>query len=254
MTEAKNLKLFSAYKILLQNPPHPDSLQAYLIESTAPDNIDDIIVDNSKDNIKYKDILKPISVDDDGGVIDEIADTLSSSKNPALVISVHGFNNPRDVILPGFWDSFKNVHNDKYISNRDIVCIGYRWPSEAIFSPRHTIFDASPKFLTILFAVGCIFLFLLSAVLIAAWYEHYRGAIEHEATLFIGIADPLLAILVTLSFVAIPLTLFLLRVAVYFRDGYRATSFGIPDLVEIIRQIDKKLEERQNRWFSWMGT
>jgi pimeloyl-ACP methyl ester carboxylesterase len=35
--------------------------------------------------------------------------------------------------------------------------------------------------------------------------------------------------------------LFLMRVAVYFRDGYRATSFGVPDLVEIFRRIDKKL-------------
>ena len=52
-------------------------------------------------------------------------------------------------------------------------------------------------------------------------------------------------------FVAIPFTLILLRVAVYFRDGYRATSFGIPDLVEIIGQIDKKLDERHNR--SWLS-
>jgi hypothetical protein len=43
------------------------------------------------------------------------------------------------------------------------------------------------------------------------------------------------------------LTLFILRIIVYFRDGYRATSFGIPDLVEIIRQIDKKLAEKTPR-------
>ncbi|PNE12054.1 MAG: hypothetical protein CR217_05515 [Beijerinckiaceae bacterium] len=240
----------------MQNQPHlPDSLHAYLIESTAPENIDDKPNDNTNDNNTYKDKLIPINVDADGGVIDEIVDTLIRSKNPTLVISVHGFNSPRDVILPGFWDSFTRVHNDKYINNRDIVCIGYRWPSEPIFSPRHTIFDASPKFLTILFVVGCISLLLLSTVLIAAWYEHFRGAIGHEATIFIGIADPLVGIFVTLIFLAIPVTLFLLRVTVYFRDGYRASSFGIPDLVEIIRQIDKKLEERQNRsWLSWMGT
>ena len=229
MSELENPKLFSAYKVVMQNQPHlPDSLHAYLIESTAPENIDDKPNDNTNDNNTYKDKLIPINVDADGGVIDEIADTLIRSKNPTLVISVHGFNSPRDVILPGFWDSFTRVHNDKYINNRDIVCIGYRWPSEPIFSPRHTIFNASPNFLTILFVVGCISLLLLITVLISAWYEHFRGVIGHEATIFIGIADPLFEIFVTLIFLAIPVTLFLLRITVYFRDGYRASLVWYP--------------------------
>ena len=40
-------------------------------------------------------------------------------------------------------------------------------------------------------------------------------------------------------------TTFILRIAVYFRDGYRATSYGVPDLVEIIQQIDKKYLEKE---------
>jgi len=51
-------------------------------------------------------------------------------------------------------------------------------------------------------------------------------------------------LMISVVLVWIPITLFLLRIVVYFRDGYRATSFGIPDLVEIIRQIHKKLEEK----------
>ncbi len=51
-------------------------------------------------------------------------------------------------------------------------------------------------------------------------------------------------LLISVVLVWIPITLFLLRIVVYFRDGYRATSYGIPDLVEIIRQIHKKLEEK----------
>jgi hypothetical protein len=43
----------------------------------------------------------------------------------------------------------------------------------------------------------------------------------------------------------IPITLFLLRVIVYFRDGYRATTYGVPDLVDIVRLIDARLDERQ---------
>lgn len=255
MPDSNKFALFSAFRVVMANQASlSDCLHAYLIESTAPDNIDDEIDNNVRSGVEHKDILVPLKVDGDGGVIDEIACTLSSSKNPTLVISVHGFNNPRDVILPGFWDSFLRVHNDKFISNRDIVCIGYRWPSEEMFSPRRTMFSASPQFLTLLLKIGFVLLLFAAVVLVSSWYEHYNGIFEHEATLIIGIADPVIAILITLLFVAIPFTLILLRVAVYFRDGYRATSFGIPDLVEIIRQIDKKLEERHSRsWLSRIG-
>jgi hypothetical protein len=252
MPDSKNPALFSAYRVVMHQPLLSDSLHAYLIESTAPDNIDDDIDNSVNSSTKYKDMLKPLKIDGDGGVINEIVDILGCSKKPTLVISVHGFNNPRDVILPGFWDSFLHVHNDKFISNRDIVCIGYRWPSEEMFSPRRTMFSASPKFLTLLLKIGLVLLLLAAIVLVSSWYEHYRGVFEHEATLIIGIADPVIAILITLLFVAIPFTLILLRVAVYFRDGYRATSFGIPDLVEIIRQIDKKLDEHNRSWLSRM--
>ncbi|MGH6839787.1 MAG: alpha/beta hydrolase [Methylocella sp.] len=254
MTAANNPQLFSAYKVIMQNQPDiPDRLHAYLVESTAPDNIDDIIDDYSRNN-KYKDKLIQLTVDGEGGFIDEIADTLDHSKNPTLVISVHGFNNPPNVILPGFWESFECVHADDKINNKDVVCIGYRWPSEAILSTARTIFTSSPTLLRWLLSLGTISLSFLIIALIFTWYEHYMGAIEHETTIFIGIADPLVVIAITLIFVSMPVTLFLLRLSVYFRDGYRATSFGIPDLVEIIRQIDKKLDERHNRyWLSRIG-
>jgi len=43
MTEEKGSDQFSAYEVIVQdgNPNSPDSMHAYLIESTAPDNIDD---------------------------------------------------------------------------------------------------------------------------------------------------------------------------------------------------------------------
>ena len=33
-----------------------------------------------------------------------------------------------------------------------------------------------------------------------------------------------------------------------FRDGYRATTYGVPDLVDIVRLIDARLDERQKIW------
>jgi len=41
----------------------------------------------------------------------------------------------------------------------------------------------------------------------------------------------------------VPVVITLLRLTVYFRDGYRATHYGVPDLVEVIRQLDRKVSE-----------
>jgi hypothetical protein len=50
-----------------------------------------------------------------------------------------------------------------------------------------------------------------------------------------GISLLILAIIA----ISIVLTLFILRIAGYFRDSYRANNFSVPDLVEFIRQLDK---------------
>jgi hypothetical protein len=39
----------------------------------------------------------------------------------------------------------------------------------------------------------------------------------------------------------------LLRIIVYFRDTYRATNYGAPDLIEIVRQIDQKIIAHDRR-------
>jgi hypothetical protein len=144
-TTVEEDKLFSAYKVVVPMSEHwtQNGLHAYLFESTAKDNIDDNLRDNISDS-NYIDKLKPLSVTSNGGVVDEIVEALRSSKDPTLVISVHGFNNPRDVILPGYWESFTSVHNDIHINNKDIVCIGYRWPSEGLWTPISSIL--SPDF------------------------------------------------------------------------------------------------------------
>jgi pimeloyl-ACP methyl ester carboxylesterase len=49
---------------------------------------------------------------------------------------------------------------------------------------------------------------------------------------------------VTAFMAIVPITLFLIRVIVYFRDVYRATTYSVPDLVDIIRLIDGRLETK----------
>jgi hypothetical protein len=95
-------------------------VHAYLIESTAPNNIDDVESPPEQDTHQ-------IGADT---VIDKIVNDLRASTNPTLVISIHGFNNPREIILDGYKLSFNAVINDPAINDRDIVIIGYRWPSD----------------------------------------------------------------------------------------------------------------------------
>jgi hypothetical protein len=71
--------LFYAYRV--QTPD--TKIHAYLIESTAPDNIDDPV--NAQDEQPNTVI---ISADE---AIDEISINLQKSDNPTMVISIHGF-------------------------------------------------------------------------------------------------------------------------------------------------------------------
>lgn len=236
-------QVFSAYRVKSTNPSDP--ICAYLIENTAPDNIDDNITCNSYNDAKYRDNLVNLGVDDgiDGGkgFLDEVVDALyeklskpkdfskPSDDEPTLVISVHGFNNPRKVILPGFWESFDCVAKDAEIKNQDIVCIGYRWPSEGMFTNLSSIISALPLFLGGIFLIGT-----LSYG--SEWLFHFDGEIKDKWTFWLTFGSGILLF--------IPLVFVLLRLIVYFRDSYRATTYGIPDLVEIIRQIDKRLNEK----------
>jgi pimeloyl-ACP methyl ester carboxylesterase len=213
--------LFSAYEV--QDPGA--TLHAYLFESTAPDNIDD--------PVNTPDVPRKTVKISAAEAVEKIASALKTSLKtsinpPSLIISIHSFNNPRDVILKGYWNSFSFVNKDNAIHNRDAVCIGYRWPSERIGAPFLTAYQAAPTFLRGLLLVGCV------PIGITLFLHHFAN--QPEATIFtIGIFA-----------VAIALCLFLLRVVVYFRDRYRATSFGIPDLVNLIRQIDKHLAPKED--------
>ncbi len=221
--------LFSAYEVQVPGAKIP----AYLIESTAPNNIDDPATCQ----------IVPTDTEQISAVvaIDRIVHRLMAFKNPKLVVNVHGFNNPRNIILQGYLNSFESLNNDPAINGRDVVCIGYRWPSEAMGAPFSTALRAAPWFLIGLLVWGLLLIPALAAIFSADFWLK-TGIISFGAFV-----------------VAISLTAILLRIIVYFRDGYRAISYGVPDLVEIIRQIDQKLsnlaelaklpenDERRNR-------
>lgn len=205
-----------SFTVLEYNGPHNPG---FLVESIAPDNVEDPDQANPPFNK-----TTPVS-------INRIVDLLHKAKSPNLVISVHGFNSPRADAVRRFAKEFASVDADKAITS-DTVCVGYRWPSEAMGSPWRSFLAAAPHFLLGLMIVGVLsllffmlFSYLSNSFPILAAYPWLRPAALTLAALSL----------------AVVFTLFLLRAIVYFRDGYRATQYGVPDLVDVIRKIDEAL-------------
>lgn len=209
----------ATYEVDVAAEPGKTYTPAFFVESTAPENIDD------KESVPpTPDYCKP-------STIDHIVETLAKQENPKLLITVHGFNTPRDRVLETYRNSFVAVNEDGELQGHGLVCIGYRWPSEAMGTPWRSGLSAAPLFL-----LGVLFAALAAVYLvnfyfeICDWWKLARVVVTA----------------VTATMAVIPLTLFLLRLIVYFRDGFRASNYGVPDLVNLVREIDDKLSKLPN--------
>ena len=85
-------------------------------------------------------------------------------------------------------------------------------------------------------------LFLIG-VLVVALGAFYLVNFVFDICGFSWLVRTLLTAVTAISAV-VPLTLFGLRLIVYFRDQYRATTYGVPDLVDVIRLIDDALKTK----------
>jgi hypothetical protein len=212
--------LFSAYKA------NGTTIPTYFIESTAPDNVDD--------ELKKPAPIDPLVLISPDDAIKEIADHLLGATDPNLVVMVHGFNNPQSVVLKLYKSAAAAIASDDAVSSRKgLVCVGYRWPSESMMSPLPSWYRALPPFptwtlwLTLSVAlVGAIFTFVYPTT---GWAEYWASGFGHILTVL------------GLLFAGLVGCAVLLRVIVYFRDTYRATNYGAPDLIEIVRQIDQAI-------------
>jgi len=190
----------------------------YFIESTAPNNVEQRVGDGGAP----PDGLTPVDPDT---AVKEIAEQLVPPNKPEvdanLVVMVHGFNNPREEVLKFYGAAVNALKNDQqaiFGQGRRTICIGYRWPSESIGSIASSSFSAMPLFPLWLF-IGAIAVLVLH---ILRWIFDLAGFLTTTAIVLI----------------ATILVLAALRAIVYFRDNYRATNYGVPDLVEVLRQID----------------
>jgi hypothetical protein len=208
------------------------TVPTYFIESTAPDNVDDTAVEK---NVALPD-LQPIDSDQ---AVREVATALANAGNPNLVVMVHGFNNPEPAVLKTYRAAAKTIAEDSEIANRKgLVCIGYRWPSEKMAQPWRGTWDALPTLPSWILYLG-----IASAVLpFLLFYLAWHGYLPADISQFFQhrVIDHILT-LAGLTFAGLVLTAALLRIIVYFRDTYRATNYGVPDLVQIIRAIDGEI-------------
>ena len=208
--------LFRAHKTVGTKIP------SYFIESTAPNNVDDKPAPEPR--------LPPqlIAIEAEKA-IDEIAAHLAAADHPNLVVMVHGFNNPEPAVLKGYAAASHAIENDPAIANRSgLVCIGYRWPSEKMGQPYRGTWDALPTLPTWILRLGV-------ALLVIFPIFYYGFGIQ-------GWSFPGHVLMIYGSIFALLIaTAALLRLIVYFRDNYRATNYGVPDLIEVIRQIDARI-------------
>ncbi|MBT9317024.1 alpha/beta hydrolase [Leptothoe spongobia] len=152
--------------------------------------------------------------------------------DPELMITVHGYNSGRSSVRDWYKNIFQyiNRHDTAIPRQGNQVFIGYRWPSENIELQRlGEALKALPPFPRDLMLTGFVGALVLLILEIMQWDKVLIGIV----------LVPVLTIL--LGFSTIIATLVILRMVVYFRDRYRAQNFGVLDLVELLRQIDREL-------------
>lgn len=226
------MTFFSAYKAVDVNIP------IYYIESTAPDNVDDTapITTGPLPHLQL--------IPDSDDAVRQIAQDLAKGHSPNLVVMVHGFNNPKPDVLKTYTSAALAVNGDSAICHREgLVCVGYRWPSEKMGQPQIFTWVALPTLPTWILTLG-----LVLAALPFLLYYFAPDSSHWAINIFRFARDRIGDHLVTMTGLALAglvLTAALLRAIVYFRDNYRASNYGIPDLIQIIRAIDQAVVKQR---------
>lgn len=203
-------------------------IPGYFVMSSAPPNIE-----NARE-------LQESELQDAAQGVQEIARHLyhichqarEDTPDAELMIAVHGYNSGRSSVRDWYKDIFQyiNRHDPAIPIQGNQVFIGYRWPSENIELQRLgealRSLPPLPRDLMLTGWFGALFLVFFELTT-------FRDTMAGVAIAF------LLTLLLGLSTIIV--TLILLRMVVYFRDRYRAQNFGVLDLVELLRQIDRAM-------------
>ncbi|PZV18475.1 MAG: hypothetical protein DCF22_01780 [Leptolyngbya sp.] len=201
------------------------AIPGYFAVSTAPDNVEDPEYNNP---LVHAGILDGVELFNDSPevIIRQIAADLEAANQGAepaeLVIAIHGYNTDLTSAKDRHLDTWR--YANRHISAKNAVFLGYRWPSEQVRLNGKTlknVVTSLPVLLSTFLGAGILGIVLLFTV------HSLLVTLISSVAVFLAI---------------ITIALMLLRVSGYFRDSYRATNFGVPDLVELVRQLDQAVE------------
>ncbi|MEM7796780.1 MAG: hypothetical protein AAF579_20280 [Cyanobacteria bacterium P01_C01_bin.118] len=209
-------------------PDHQQSsIPGYFVMSSAPPNIENAREAQESELREAAQGAKELA-----SYLYDVFTRNGDGPDPELMITVHGYNSGRSSVRDWYKNIFQYINQyDPAIPHQgNQVFIGYRWPSENIELQRlGEAFKALPPLPRDLMLTGFGGAFILLILEILQWDKSWIG----------WLVVPLLTVLLGLS--AVVVTLVILRMVVYFRDRYRAQNFGVLDLVELLRQIDREL-------------
>ncbi|HAA27283.1 MAG TPA: hypothetical protein DCE56_05865 [Cyanobacteria bacterium UBA8553] len=158
-----------------------------------------------------------------------------------IILSTHGFSNSKEATKQRIEEIYDYLNKDHQQSvcyrSKNLMYIGYRWPSEPLMGNVAWIAEKLCHAVSTLpLLARTILIFGSIGILISLFFKPKELLVFSLLSFIVSI---IILILTTAFFFVV--TLIILRLVVYFRDNYRATHFGVPDLVELIRQLDKAL-------------
>jgi hypothetical protein len=252
MAGAKGEYFLAIEPILGTSQGNDANFLAYFVGSTAPNNVEDGVAEVDNPEPRLRAIAKFLADQPGEREILIVVHGYNTSLG-SFTYSASGETDTTPTGVKGWYESIKNHIADCYfnrakktdvitenIKPKGLVLLGYRWSSEVINGLENDSLWSKINYAARSLPE------LLKALIIVAGFGIPLSIIAlltiPQITLILKII--LLAILtLTLAIAFIVLTLFLLRLSGYFRDSYRANSYGVPDLVELLRQLDNYIVE-----------
>ncbi|MEI6369667.1 MAG: alpha/beta hydrolase [Aphanizomenon sp.] len=216
----RSLKNFDQFRLESITSNNTSSkVLGYYVYSTAPINVEEYPKCDPKETEQK---------------LKEITNNLVG-ENAEIVISIHGYAN-KECFAKAHYQKINQYAKDNFSSKR-IVFLGYIWPSEKPFTEGLNAINALPFLLQFLSAPFGLFLLALFFSPFLSKCETLLTFLTHSRAEFSDFLILVIFAIFALIF-AISVTLALLRLLTYFRDSYRATNYGIPDLVELLQWIN----------------
>ena len=222
--------LLTIQKLDLENCPIP----GYFVISTAPINVEDPSQVNSQTDPEI--------------FIQQITQHLKDHEEDAeILVMIHGYNTGQSGAEWWYKTTCEYISQHYQKAPKGLLVVGYRWSSEIFSEDESESFkdkikftqQALPRLLGLISRLGIVGIIVgLIGTIVGIF-----AALSRTSGVEILLA---FVVLLILSLIAISpiLTIVALRLTGYFRDTFRATHYGVSDLVEFIRQLDQALVQK----------